>query len=244
MQNIDNMVSYYDAFFRPSHDVEDFYESVVGQLPCTGPCKVLSIAAGGGTLEFHLARAGCDVTGLEVFNPLLEIASQQRPHMLAIRFFKMSTLAMGKYLGNAFYNLIYSNGNRVAFLKTKDNVATFFDECRALLAEKGAVILHYYNYNLLDNQEKITLSKKETMGATLNTTIARDADNHVYFTQEIQTNAGTALPIFSSEEIFPLTSSSVEDFAKNAGFKTLDFYSDFNQSPLSEKSEEVVCIMR
>lgn len=137
MQCIRNLVEYYDELHPVTESIKDFYGQFKMQYPF--PQKLLHIGSGTGTLEFFLAREGYDVTGIEVFQPLLDSASlKRRTQLLSIRFFNLSTIEMGKFLGKKFYNVISCLNNRIVFIREKEMMQNFFSDCHNLLCADAA----------------------------------------------------------------------------------------------------------
>ena len=70
MESIQDIVEYYDELFPVTEDIQNFYSQLTGTY--RSPVRILGIASNTGTLEISLARNNCDVTGIEVSQPLLE----------------------------------------------------------------------------------------------------------------------------------------------------------------------------
>ena len=105
MEAIQNLVEYYDELYPVSAEQFDFYKSLLQEY--SKPVKFLGIGCGTGVLESRLAKEITDVTGLETIKELLDSATRKhRTQLMSIRFFKMSTIEMARFLGKKFYNVI------------------------------------------------------------------------------------------------------------------------------------------
>ena len=51
------------------------------------------------------------------------------------------------------------------------------------------------------------------------------------------------IPILKDRKVCPLTRNDLESFAKKAGFKNVEFYSDFQKKPLTSESMDLVCVL-
>ena len=101
MESIQDIVEYYDELFPVTEDIQNFYSQLTGSY--RSPVRILGIASNTGTLEVSLARNNCDVTGIEVSQPLLESSIlKRRTQLMSIRFFQLSTIEMNKFLGKDF----------------------------------------------------------------------------------------------------------------------------------------------
>ncbi len=44
-------------------------------------------------------------------------------------------------------------------------------------------------------------------------------------------------------EILPVTKQLLIELANKAGFTKIDFYGDYKKTPLSDNSEEIICVL-
>ena len=101
MESIQNLVEYYDELYPVTPETFSFYDSLIEDYP--KPVKFLNVGCGTGVLEYRLSKSTTDVTGLETIKELLESASRKhRNQLMALRFFKMSTIEMVRFLGKGF----------------------------------------------------------------------------------------------------------------------------------------------
>ena len=243
MTFIQNLVEYYDELYHINDAVRQFYTKLQDQYPT--PLKLLNIACGTGSFEFELAKAGFDVTGLEVASALLASANlKRRNQMLAIRFFRMSVLEMNKYLGKKFYNVISCLNNRLAFVYERELLKKIFNDCRELLSPGGTLVLHVYNYEQLKGEGKIIIAAKSSIRAKLSTEVMQDKDGRCFLSKNLESGNGHILPVLKDERIYPVRAQEIQAFAKAAGFQRCSLYSDFAGTPFSAVSSELICVIR
>lgn len=243
MENIDNLVEYYDELYPVTQEQFDFYNSLVDEFQ--KPVRFLNIGCGTGVLENKLAKDVTDVTGLETIKELLESASRKhRNQLMAVRFFQMSTIEMVRFLGKGFYNVISCLNDRVIFIHDKVLLRKFFFDCKQLLVENGMIVLQLTNYNLYKKSKAVNLPEKSSMRVKLSRKIEPSDGEDYLLTSGIETGNGKKIPVYDKVSVYPVLKSEIIDFAKEAGFTKIDFYSDYKKTPASDSSESLVVIIR
>lgn len=239
MDFLHNLVEYYDELYPVTNEQIDFIESLCSSF--SNPHKILQIGSGSGTLAHTLAKKGKDVTGIEMSQPLLTSSTlKRRTQLLSIRFFKMSAMEMDKYLGKQFYNVIMCLNNRLVSVRDRKCAEKVLKNCKTLLSSNGKMIIRAYNYDYI---KKGNLpSEKKSERAKLITEIEVKSDDSAILNQKIVTFNKT-LPIVQNMDIFPLTKKVLYELAIDAGFKKVDFYGDYGKTPLSDNSEEIICVL-
>ena len=66
MENLQNIIEYYDELYPVSDSQREFFDSLIKEYP--QPAKLLRVGCGTGLFEHQLAREGLDVTGIEKFS--------------------------------------------------------------------------------------------------------------------------------------------------------------------------------
>jgi SAM-dependent methyltransferase len=242
METIQNVLEYYDELFSVSEAQKEFYADLMKQYE--KPVKFLRIGCGTGYFEHLLARSGHDVTGIDTSKSYLESANlRRRTQLMAIRFFLMSSTEMIKFLGKNFYNIISCLNNRIIFLHEVELLKKFFIDCKSLLSKNGSLILQLTNFNLYKNKKQFNLPDVESIRAKLYTDFY-ELDGKPCVTQTVETANKKILPIVKDVQYYPLTSQEIENFAKDAGFSSVKFYSSFVLEPFTGSEEEVVAVLQ
>lgn len=243
MESIHNLVEYYDELYPVTQEQFDFYNSLVEEF--SKPVKFLNIGCGTGVLENKLAKDVTDVTGLETIKELLDSATRKRRNQLmAVRFFQMSTIEMVRFLGKGFYSVISCLNDRVIFIHDKVLLRKFFFDCKQLLVENGMVVLQLANYNLYKKPQAVTLPEKSSIRVTLSRKLEPTDGEDYLLTSTLETGNGKKLPIYEKTSVYPIVKSEIIDFAKEAGFKNIEFYSDYKKTPATDLSENLVVVVR
>lgn len=241
MEYINNITEYYDELFSVSFPQKKLYEDLIKDYM---PAKILRVGCGTGFLEHWISKNGHDVTGIETNQDMIEIANRRRrlPNM-ALRFFQMTSLEMTRFLGKGFYNVISSLNDDLIFRNDEILVKKFFFDCKTLLAEKGLLVLQITNFEKYNLEGDFKLSTKESIRTKLYTKISY-RDRKYFLSQNLEHYGKKPISVLKDIEIIPLRKADIERFAKEAGFSDIQFYGDWDLSPLTEKSDNIVAIIK
>lgn len=239
MESINNLVEYYDELYPVTPEQQKFFDEFLNEFK--RPVKFLNIGCGTGILENRLAKEMTDVTGLETVKELLDSASRKhRNQLMAVRFFQMSTIEMVRFLGKGFYNVISCLNDRLIFIHDKILLKKFFFDCKTLLAENGKIILGLTNYELYRGKSETVLPELSSIRVKLTGKLTPGTDDEYFITKNIETGNGKILPVYQRTKVYPVSKKEIEEFANEAGFKSVQFYADYNKTPADEKSVQLI----
>ncbi len=239
MKNYQNIIEYYDELYPVTQDQKDFFSSLLKEYPV--PSKFLGIECATGLFEYQLAKDGLDVTGIDSSPELLHSANlRRRSQLMSVRFFEMSYIDISRFLGKGFYNVISCLNDKIIFIQDTTLLKKFLYDCKELLAPGGTLILEFSNFNTSPGQ----LPVRESIRVKLFSELYSDETNTVRMEQNIETGNGKLLPVLERHAIRPLYTDELETFAKNAGFNSIEFYSNYKKEPLSEQSPKVVALLK
>lgn len=243
METIQNFVEYYDEVYPVTKSQYDFYTTFLEKFQ--KPVKFLTIGCGTGIMENYLAKQITDVTGLETIKELLESATRKhRNQLMALRFFKMSTIEMVRFLGKNFYNVISCLNDRIIFIHDKILLKKFFVDCKQLLAPDGIIVLQLTNYNLYRSRKTVNLPEITTTRITLSGKLEYVNDEKYFLTRNIKTGTGKILSVFQKTPVYPIIPSELEKFAKDAGFTSVEYFTNFEKQPFTNQSSSMVVIIK
>ena len=243
MEAIQNLVEYYDELFPVTQAQYDFYTGLMEEFQ--KPVKFLTIGCGTGVMENYLAKQMTDVTGLETIKDLLESATRKhRTQLMSLRFFKMSTIEMVRFLGKNFYNVISCLNDRIIFIHDKILLRKFFFDCKQLLAKDGKIILQLSNYNLYKNKSSSVMPEISSVRVSLSSKLEYVNDEEYALSRNIKTGSGKILPVYQKASVYPIVPSEIEDFAKEAGFTSVEYFADFEKNPFTPQSPSMVVVIK
>jgi len=242
MELIQNIVEYYDELYPVTDAQKKLYEEIGKKY--SNPVKFLRIGCGTGVLENFLAANGSDVTGLETFRELLDCANRRRrSQVMSIRFFQMSTLEMIRFLGKRFYNVISCLDDRILFIHDRILMRKFFFDCKELLADNGKLILQLHNYEQYDGTPVVELPEVSSIRAKLMTRIVTAEDSSSVLQQSVETGNGKILPVLKDAPVYLLHKEEITEFANEAGFTDVNFYSSYDKEPFNSDSKILIAVI-
>ncbi|MGI5173281.1 class I SAM-dependent methyltransferase [Treponema sp. OMZ 840] len=217
MEFLENLVEYYDELYPVSDEQVSFFNRFLEQY--SSPVKVLRIDCASGAFEHTLARQGFDVTGTDASREFINTAVRRRRTPNAgVRFFQMAPVEIGRFLAKDFYNCIYILEDSLYFIGDEILLRKFFCDCRSVLAFGGALVLHIPGFPAVRESIRIklvsVLEKDEHSGSTL-------------LTQNLERGAAQLVPVRSKTPVFMPPAETILNFAKEAGFSSFLFYSDW-----------------
>lgn len=241
MDTIKNVIEYYDELFPVSETQRIFFESYFSQF--SPPAKFLSIGCGTGIFEHRLAKNAIDVTALETIRGLLDSATHRyRNQLMALRYFQMSTWEMTNFLGKHFYNIISCLNSRIVFIYKREYLKKFFSDCKELLSEHGIIILGVDNFEKFRAEPKAILPTRKSIRVAYKSQVIKDAQGTFLETRLEKENK--VIPVCNHVPIYPLQKNEIVEFAKEAGFEKIEFFSDFEKNPLSEHSNHLLAVIQ
>lgn len=244
MEAVKNLAEFYDELYPVTECRQKFFEERLAKYP--HPAKILGIGCGTGILCHRLAKMGFDATGLEAQHALLESASRRYINQLmSLRYFQMSTLEMSRFLGKSFYNIISCLNSRVIFIHDSILMRKFFFDCRELLTTDGILVINLVNFQKYTPDsvnKKIVLPLRESVRVLYKSSVSEVSGDNFVLDSFLQ-KGGRNYPVYERAEIYPLKKNEIEGFAREAGFSKIEFYSDFNLSPLSPDSDYITAVI-
>ena len=243
MKFIQNLVEYYDELFKVSEAQKKLYTELCENF--SSPVRFLRVFCGSGLFESSLSKQGHDVTGIENCDELLHTANlRRRNQLMSIRFFQMEAEDMTKSLGKNFYNVISILNSRLLFLGGREKIRQFFFDCKKLISTDGFLVIQCINFENRKDEKFFQLKCRESMRAKLFSEIMTEQDDSRLFSMNLETGTGKLLPIVKDIPIYPLLPSEIEDFAEDAGFKSAEFFADFDKSEFTGNEEQFIVVLK
>ncbi|MCI5523248.1 MAG: methyltransferase domain-containing protein [Treponema sp.] len=244
MENIQNIIEYYDELFPVSESQKDFFKNFTTDF--LQPLKYLRINCRTGVFENYLAKEGIDVTGVDSCAEILHSANLKKHSQFeSIRFFQMKYEDIARYLGKGFYNVIACLNSSIVFFKDLNLIEKFFTDAKKLLTEKGKLVLELYNFSNYKGKSMIQLPVRESLRVKLFSEISATGkrENEFVLAQNLETGNGRLLQIMNNVPVCLIFPDEIKELAKKAGFKNTEFYADYKKSPFSSDSQKLVAVL-
>lgn len=246
MDDVHDLVDYYDNFFPLTLTKKKFFKSILSVCKEEGGCNVLAMHSNVGTLERYLAEAGCSVTGVEYIKPFINAAMKEnikeKDYYNSPSYINIPITSIAKVFPPASFNLIYSLSSRLSYLNDKGKFFSALSDCRFLLKKGGLLVLQLYNYERLINKHQLVLKRRNCIRASLET-VLRHNDSTYTITQRIKKHDKKILPLLTARPVFPISPADLITMARTIGFSDYCFYSNFELKSFSEKDEDFICVM-
>lgn len=209
-----------------------------------GKKQILELACGTGALAVAFAKAGFDVTGLDLSEEMLMIASQRGiENDVAIQFVVGDMLDLtdiGSYQGVTCYS------DSLCYMPDEQSVQQVFDGVHRLLEEDGLFLFDVhslyqidevfpqYNYHYqTDDFAFLWESYPGDVPHSIEHFLTFFVKNGEYFQREDELH---------QERSYPL--ETYVRMLENAGFSTIDVYADFIDTKPNEKSRRWFFVCR
>jgi len=242
MDMLQNLAEYYEELFPVSDTQKKFYEKILNQY--SKPAHFLGIQCGTGGFEYHLAKLGLDVTGIDSEKDFIERANRKRrTQLMSLRFFQMAPQEITKFLCKDFYNAISCINWRLILEQDRKNIENFFADAKTLLSKDGKLILELPNFDFYNGLSDFSFVEKSSIRSKLYSDLYVNDDDEVFLNQIVETGNSRFVKIFEDKKIYPIVQAEIRLFAKNAGFSQIQFYSDYDETPLSAESECFICVI-
>lgn len=241
MNNLSYLIEYYDELYEVSKSQKEFYAELAQTYGM--PTKFLRVDCGTGYFEHYLAKEGHDSTGIETSKEMLERANlRRRMPNTAVRFFQMSYLEMTRFLGKGFYNVISILNSRIIFIQDKTLKRKFFHDCRMLLRQNGVLIIDLLNFNHYPTNPMARLPERESIRAKLFTQIWQESDTSFSLKQDLEISSGKIVPVNEGEAVYPTSIAELESLALEAGFSSVEKFTDFTKAPFTPESKTALLV--
>lgn len=239
MINYKHWLDYTEKLFPVEKNQIDFFTKLSEKYE--SPAKFLNIDCGPALLCEPLIENGLEVSvtdSYEGFISRLKNNPKISSHLV-------NPVDISRYLFKQNFNIIYTGNYRLVFLKARELIMKFIFDCKMLLSDGGSLVLDLVNFSKLDfSQPRIDLPSKKSEDYQLYSYILKDSDSVKYYlNQQVVTKQGKSIADVTKEEICPISMETIKNYAKQFNFSSVEFYSDYSKSPLTEDSEKIICVL-
>jgi len=237
MDLLQNLIEYYDELYPIGDEQKNFFGQVLSNYQM--PSKILRVSCATGGFEHYLAHLGHDVTGIDTSNDLVDSAALRRklPNT-AIRFFHMTATEMTHFLGKNFYNIITSLEGGFCFIHDRTLQRKFFYDCRTLLADGGCLIIHIPDITMTRESTRVFLHSKIECKTQVT------GEDAFTLTQEISRGDGRRIFVHDATQIAQPRQSEIEQFALEAGFTSIEYFSGYSLQPVSAENKATLFVIK
>jgi SAM-dependent methyltransferase len=236
---------HYDALLGDQVADIAFYLSMARQAQGA----VLEIACGTGRITIPLARAGIDITGLDLSRPMLDCARDKAAKAgLGIRWVEADAR---RFELDRKFNLIFFPYNSMQHLHERSSLRAMFARVRSHLAPGGlfALDVHQPSLSLLSRHPK-EIYGVEGLGQALDGTVVTGEEVAYNDATQVYTirwhynslDGGDArVDELRLRMFFP---QELDGMLEDNGFEIVDKFGDFERTPFQDQSLKQVVVCR
>lgn len=238
---------YFDKIFKVDENQIEFLASLTKNVAT--PAKYLDVESGSALISRELANKGYDVTVTDSFNEFITAVNSLREKDNSgnsLHAFNIHPTDIIRYLGKNYFDVITCCNYRLIFIKDKVQIKKLVFDAGMLLKDGGYLVLDLINFSKFDfTSDEIELPVKTGENVKLYSSIKKDRMNAKYLlNQKIVTDSDEEIIEVRDEEITPISLETFQILAKETFFSSIEFYSDYNGSPLNPDSDKIICVLR
>ncbi|MFB9052162.1 class I SAM-dependent methyltransferase [Formosa undariae] len=203
--------------------------------------KIIDIGCGIGTLSLELSNYYKHVLGIDMDSGMIQKALQQKdPNSKSIQFEQLSMLKINKFIDSNSIGGVICFGNTLVHLNSLEEIAEFLKQSKDVLQFNGKLLLQIVNYDriLANTIQELPLIENDDIIFERNY-FYRKSEHKIDF-KTILTVKSTQEIIENSIELVPLLKNDLVQLLKDAGFKTCNYYGNFNQDLYSINSPALI----
>jgi ubiquinone/menaquinone biosynthesis C-methylase UbiE len=233
------LASVYDIA-NPRMAYEDFYLDLAGETPLA----ILDMGCGTGRLAVDLASRGHRVTGADPASGMLDVA-RKRPGSGQVTWIESD--AAGLNISTRF-DLIIMTGHAFQILQADAEILAALVNLRRHLGEGGRLAFETRNWNAREWDEWTPEKTREALEVPgigrveIHNSIASDIPPFVTYLTHFRF-PGQA-PRTEAATLRFVTEPELKMFLQQAGFRDITIFGDWDRSPVSVGSPEIIVIAR
>jgi glycine/sarcosine N-methyltransferase len=213
------------------------------------PKKVLDVACGAGGYSLEIARAGFDVTAVDLDAEMVSRAQQKAAkenlkmgvYQCDMKDLKRTLSMKNRQAGiEDEFDRVFCIGNSLVHLGSLQEIQGVLNQMAALLAKQGVLLLQIINF------DRIIKNKISALPTLVDTAMGLEFIRKYRFQPATgKINFETVLTVEkdhmderyeNSVELSPVLSGDLKRMLESSGFREIMFYRDFQGTPYDENS--------
>lgn len=238
MSFYEEISSYYDYIFPTGKDQINFIREIAGNPPKT----LLDIACGTGGYSVELAKLGYEVTAADIDIKMVEMLRNK----LRDKNYKVNCIVAGmlelKEKLQAKFELAFCIGNSIVHLDRRNDIQLFLKAARGILNKGGNLVLQIINFDRVLHKgiSELPAIINDEIGLTFERFYRFDKERDRIFFKTILTVEDKKIE--NEIPLFPLMSGDAVTMLKDAGFKKVKLFGDFNRSEFDKYDSYILVI--
>jgi SAM-dependent methyltransferase len=216
-----------------------------GQYQCRGK-KLLDIACGTGELSVRFAKAGFEVTGVDLSGDMLTVAQMKaEDNGLKLPFYQQNMVELDLYEN---FDVIGIFCDSLNYLQTEEEVIETFKNINGLLDKDGFFIFDVHSVHKIMNifmNQTFTYDDEEIcyIWNCFQGDYPLSIEHELtFFVQDDETGKYDRYDEFHSQRTFPV--EVYKNWLEASGFDVVETFSDFEGDQLSTEAERIFFIAK
>jgi len=229
-----SLASVYDIVFPENRAATRFLADCLDR-----PGRILDLACGTGTSALALARRGHEVSAVDLDETMIAKA-REKDDSGTVAFFVGSFSDIETLFPGGGFDLVYSIGNSIPHLSSRNDVACFVTAVSKLLAPGGLFVLQIVNFDRILHYNIDALPPIERLDHDI--TLVR---NYRMRDDRLRVAFDTVLTVGGettrhSVDLLTLTSGELVSMLSMAGFERINLFGGYDRSPFTVDSPAIV----
>ncbi len=223
--------NYYHEIFPYNPAQLKFVETGCGSL--SGK-KILDIGCATGELAFELAKAGAEVTGIDLNEDLLRRAQAEKIHP-RLTFQKGDMLNLEEAFQSEQFDAVLCFGNTLVHLSSENHIKKMLNGVGRILKPGSVLLLQILNYDYIVDEPVTDLPVIETGNIRFKRTYKIKSDSKlIIFSTELHLK-NESKTIVNETPLYALRSDELVNLLNEAAFKDIKLYSSFKEDEFGGK---------
>jgi 2-polyprenyl-3-methyl-5-hydroxy-6-metoxy-1,4-benzoquinol methylase len=222
---------FYSSIFPYNPAQLNFVKNKAGQLEGK---HILDIGCAAGELAFHLAESGAKVTGIDINDDLLQQAGANNIHPNC-SFQLGNMLDLKKDFEPQQFDLVLCFGNTLVHLLSTEHMETMLQGVWSVLKPGGHFLLQILNYDFIleERVDELPLIENGNIRFVRRYKF-EEGSQRIRFNTTLEMKKENQ-KVSNETTLLALKSKPLESLLQLAGFKEIQFYSNFKQDPFGGK---------
>jgi 2-polyprenyl-3-methyl-5-hydroxy-6-metoxy-1,4-benzoquinol methylase len=197
---------------------------------------VLDVACGIGGHCRELATTCHSINGIDFEQEMIDFANKK--NLLPNTHYQTGDMLSIDRIFQKIFSHIYCIGNSIVHLSSKKAILTFLEKSFKQLNSSGELVIQIINYDRIFNEEITSLPLIESKDVLFKRMYKYSGEQEfVDFVTELTIGENI---YNNSIKLYALKSKDLQSMLQNVGFKSIEFFGDFKESPYTNSSYATV----